>query len=250
MVDLIAPLRGYPPFDEMEPAALEFLARHLQVAYYPRGQVLIGPESGVAERLFIVKQGEVRGSGAAADAVLGPGECFPLGALIGRRATVYTYRAAVDTFCWELEAARFHELLERSARFRTFSNERLALLVERSHRASRAQAAEASLDGAGMLAPLKSVLRRPPVVCPEHATLGDAIQRMQAARVGSVVVASAGGAALGIFTTVDLLRAAASRAPLDSAIAHHMTAHPFSLEEEATLADAALAMARHGFRHV
>jgi CBS domain-containing protein len=250
MADLIAPLRAYPPFDEMEPAALEFLGAHLRLGYYPRGELLIGPESGAPQRMFVVKQGEVRGTGGAADAVLGPGECFPLGALIARRATVYTYRAGADSFCWELDAPRFYELMEKSARFRAFSGERLATLMERSYRASRAHAAESSLDSAGMLAPLKSVLRRQAVTCGEQATLGDAIQRMHAERVGSIVVIDAKGMPLGIFTTVDLLDSAAARTAYDSGITRHMTARPFTLEEEATLADAALAMARHGFRHV
>src|SRR5688572_29657536 len=140
MADLIAPLRAHAPFDEMEPEALQFLARHLAVAYYPRGQVVVGPESGAVERLYIVKQGAVRGSGAAADVVLGPGECFPLGALAGRRATVYTYRAERDSFCWELAGERFRELLDLSARWRQFSTEYLAQLVGRSQRALRAEA--------------------------------------------------------------------------------------------------------------
>src|SRR5262245_35994784 len=167
----------------MEPAALEFLARHLALGYHARGALVVGPDRGAVDRLYIVKQGAVRGAGGAADVLLGPGECFPLGALAGRRATVYTYRADKDSFCWELPAARFHELLERSARFRAFATEHLAQLVERSHRALRAGAAEAALDGAGMLAPLKSVLRRPPVSGTADATLGEAIRRMHAERV-------------------------------------------------------------------
>ena len=109
MTDLIAPLRAHAPFDEMEPAALEFLARHLALGYHARGQIVVGPESGVVDRLYIVKQGAVRGSGGAADVLLGAGECFPLGALMGRRATVYTYRAEKDSFCWQLaEIGRAH----------------------------------------------------------------------------------------------------------------------------------------------
>jgi CBS domain-containing protein len=250
VADLIAPLRAHAPFDEMEAAALQFLGRHLEVAYYARGQLLIGPEGGTAPRLYILKQGAVRGSGGPADLLLGPGECFPLSALIGRRATVYAYRAEKDTFCWELPAERFHELMERSARFRAFSTERLATLLERSYRSLRAGAAESSLDGAGMLAPLKSILRRQPVTCPPDTTLGEAVQRMHAERVGSIVIADGLGMPQGIFTTVDLLESTAARAALDAPIARHMTARPFTLEEEATLADAALAMARHGFRHV
>jgi CBS domain-containing protein len=250
MPDLIAPLRAHAPFDEMEPEALEFLARHLSLAYHPRGEAIVGPESGVVERLHIVKQGAVRGSGGTADVLLGAGESFPIGALVGRRATVYTYRADADTFCWELPAARFHELHDMSARFRAFATQYLATLLERSHRALRVEAAEASLDGAGMLAPLKSVLRRAPVSCPEDATLGEAVQRMHAERVGSIVIVDARGLPSGIFTTVDLLESVAARVPLDTRIAERMTARPVSLEEDATLADAALAMARHGFRHV
>ena len=250
MTDLIAPLRAHAPFDEMEPAALRFLADHLELAYYPRGATVLGPDGGPVERLYIVKQGAVRGSGGGADVLLGPGECFPLGALAGERATVYRYRAEKDTFCWELPAPRYRELLERSARFRAFSTAYLAQLVARSQRALRAQAAEASLDGAGMLAPVKSVLRRSAVTCGENAMLGDAIRRMHAERVGSIVVVDGNDAPIGIFTTVDLLKAAATRFAADERIAQLMTPRPFTLEEEAPLADAALAMARHGFRHV
>jgi len=249
-VDLIAPLRAHPPFDEMEPAALEFLAEHLELAYYPRDTLVVGPGSGAVERLYIVKQGSVRGSGGPADVVLGPGECFPLGALESARPTLYTYTARADTFTWELPAQRYRELLERSARFREFSTRELAQLVERSHRALRAEAAESSLDAAGMLAPLKSVLRRQPVTCAQDAKLGEAVRRMHAERVGSIVVLDDKGAAAGIFTTVDLLAAAAAQASFDSSLASHMTAKPVTLEEDATLVDAALAMARHGFRHI
>jgi CBS domain-containing protein len=250
MADLIAPLRAHPPFDELEPAALEFLSKHLQVAYYPRGALVVGPQSGAVSRLYIVKQGSVRGSGGAADVVLGPGECFPLGALAARRATSNAYKAETDAFCWELAEARYRELLERSARWRQFFEQSLVRLLERSQRALRHEVAEASLDGAGMLAPLRSVLRRAPVTCAEGATLGEAIARMHAERVGSIVVLDAKGGAAGIFTTVDLLDSAAARAAHDAPLARHMTARPFTLEEEATLADAALAMARHGFRHI
>ena len=96
--------------------------------------MLVSPETGPVERLFIVKQGVVRGSGGRADVMLGPGECFPLGALAASRATVYTYRAEADTFCWELTRERYRELLEKSARFRAFSTAYLAQLAERAQR--------------------------------------------------------------------------------------------------------------------
>ena len=105
---VIPELREHAPFDELEPEALDYLAHRLRLAYHARGELILGPDGGVVDRLRIVKQGAVRGSGGPADVLLGPGEAFPLGALVGRRATAYHYRADADTFCWELEAERFH----------------------------------------------------------------------------------------------------------------------------------------------
>ena len=76
MDSLVIPaLRAHAPFDEMEPEALAFLAGRLRLAYYPRGQVIVGAQSGPADRLYIIKQGSVRGSGGSADVVLGAGAC-------------------------------------------------------------------------------------------------------------------------------------------------------------------------------
>jgi CBS domain-containing protein len=249
---VIAALRAYPPFDEMAPQDLAFLAARLRLAYYARTQAVVGPQSGPADRLYIVKQGSVRGSGGgAADVVLGEGEAFPLGALVGRRATVYTYRAERDTFCWELPAGDFHALMARSARFSAFCTDHVSVLLERAHRALREGAERELLDTASMLAPLRAMLKRPAVSCPGETPLREVLRRMKDARIGSRGVADARGAPVGIFTTHDVLvRVAADGLSGDAPVISVMTPFPVALEEEATLADAAIAMARHGIRHV
>ncbi len=252
----LAALKEHAPFDEMEAAALRFLASQLSIAYYPRGATLVGRASGSVDRLFIVRQGTVRGSGtlrneAAADVVLGAGECFPIGALVGRRATVYDYRAEGDVFCWELPAPAFQRLVEMSPRFHAFCTNHLAMLVERSHRALRAEAGEALADDAGMLAPLRSVLRRAVVSCAPQTPLREVLATMREARIGSMVVAGADRVPVGIFTTVDVLeKVAAPQADVGAPVSSVMTPRPVALEEDATLADAAIAMARHGIRHI
>ena len=101
----VTALRAYAPFDRMGAKSLRFLASRLQLAYYPRGAAIVKPEDGVAQRLYILKQGRARGGAAgvlpgAVDVVLGAGECFPLGALVGNRATVYAFTADEDCFCF------------------------------------------------------------------------------------------------------------------------------------------------------
>jgi CBS domain-containing protein len=249
---LVVPsLRAHAPFDEMEPEALAFLAARLRLAYYSRTQLIVGPDSGPVDRLYIIKQGSVRGTGGTADVVLGVGESFPMGALAGRRATVYTYQADVDTFCWELAAADFHALMARSPRFQAFCTDHLSILLERAHRALREDADQSLIDNASMLAPLRETLKRRAVSCLLETPVREVLGTMQRERVGSMVVTDAAGAPAGIFTTHDVLeRVAVPQAPVDAPISALMTPRPVALEEEATLADAAIAMARHGIRHV
>lgn len=249
-------LRLHAPFDEMEPEALAFLASRLEVAYYPRESTIVAPESGVVQRLYILKQGVVRGSGVvpgerSADIVFGVGECFPIGALVGQRATVYNYRAESDVFCWELPAADFHALLGRSPRFHAFCTNHLAMLVERSHRAVQAEVGAGLADGSAMLAPLGTAIARTPVSCAPSTPVREVLRRMHDERIGSMVVVDGREAPVGIFTTIDVLgKVAAPQASVDAPIASIMTPDPVALEESATLADAATAMARHGIRHV
>jgi CBS domain-containing protein len=246
-----AELRRYAPFDEMEAAAIGFLAARLRIAYYPRGQLIVSPESGEIDRLYLIRQGAVRRSRGGPELTLSPGECFPIGALIGRRATSYAYHSEEDTFCWELAAEDFHRLLAESARFHAFCSNHLAVLVARSNRMLREQAGEGLLDAAGMLAPLRAALARQPVSCAPDTSIGDVLKTMQAKRVGSMVITDAESHPSGIFTQPDALaRVALPQVALGEPISRVMTREPVTLEEDATLAEAAIAMARRGIRHV
>ncbi len=250
-------LAAHAPFDVMGAVALRRLAARLRLGYHPRGATIIGPEGGVADRLFIVKQGQVRGTAApdvaraTADVLLGVGECFPIGALIGRRATSNAYRAEEDSFCWEFPAEDFHALLESSPRFRAYCTDYLAALLGQSNRARRAEAVESLDEGVGMLAPLRSAVAREPVRCTADTAVADVVRAMHANRVGSMVVVDARQVPVGIFTTPDVLeRVVLPQTPMDTPIGKLMTPAPVCLEEEAPLVEAAIAMARRGIRHV
>ena len=239
----------------MARVAVRQLATRLSVGYTPRGQPIVAPQSGIADRLYIVKQGRVRGGAAEAvqalDVVLGPGECFPIGALIGRRATAFSYRAETDCFCWELPAADFHALVEADAHFRDFCMDRLSMLINQSHRAQHAQAVASLSEGADMLAPLRSILARAPVSCAPDTPVATVVHAMHADRIGSMVVVDGNQIPLGIFTIPDVLgRVTLPQAAMDTPIGKLMTPAPVCLEEAAPLVEAALAMAHHGIRHI
>jgi CBS domain-containing protein len=246
----IAGLRRHAPFDEMEAEAIGFLAARLAEAYYPRGERITGPDSP-AGSLYIIKQGAVRRSQGGRDIALVAGECFPIDALVGRRASDYSYESDQDTFCWQLAAEDFHRLIEISPRFHAFCSNHLAVLVERSNRALREQAGAGLLDGAAMLAPLRLAMARSPVSCPPGTPVGQVLDTMHRRSVGSMVVVDLEARPLGIFTQPDALaRVALRQLALTTPIADIMTRDPVTLEDEATLAEAAVVMARRAIRHI
>ena len=87
----IAALRGHAPFDRMDADSLRFLADRVTLAYYSRSTLIRGADAAPVDRLYILKQGQVRGRGSpegepAADVALSTGECFPVDALIGKHS--------------------------------------------------------------------------------------------------------------------------------------------------------------------
>jgi CBS domain-containing protein len=251
-------LRPHPPFDRMDEPALEWIGAHASVAYFQKGEEIIGPAAGPVRTLHVVKQGVVQVRASAGlpreellDLVHGAGECFPVGALLGRRATAYHYVAAGDVFTYELGEDDVRRLLDLSPQFRAFCTDHLAALVEQSRRALRAQAGEKVLDEGRLVAPLQTVCSAPAVTCPPGTAIGEVLRTMHERRIGAMVVADAHRVAVGIFTTADVLdRIALPQKSLAAPIAEVMSAPPETLDAGAPAYAAAQTMARRGIRHI
>lgn len=254
----IAFLKRYPPFDEMDDGALRFLAGHLSLAYYPAGSIIVAPEAGPVERLYIVQRGLVQLQPAEGYHVsdgdivtLGPGECFSVYALMEKRAVGSPYTAAEDTFCYQLPAVVFNELLRRSARFQEFSLHYLRSLLLESRRLIKMHSASNASEQQAMTRALRDLIKRPPVTCTADTPLETALRKIQQARIGSIVVTDDAMQPVGIFTRHDVLgRVTLAGRPLSAAISTVMTADPVTLPAEATAYQAALLIAARGIRHV
>ncbi|MDZ7583679.1 MAG: putative nucleotidyltransferase substrate binding domain-containing protein, partial [Thiobacillus sp.] len=99
--------------------------------------------------------------------------------------------------------------------------------------------------------PLESLVRRTPLSALPATPLADALAAMEAARVGSVVVADAAGQPLGILTLKDVLaRVTLAGVPLATPISSVMTPNPATLSVDAPVADALVLMARQGIHHI
>jgi len=250
-------LRRHAPFSAMAEADLAFLAGRLKLKYFAAGARILGPEDGPVSCLFIVQRGRVQASQAertsfhAEAFTLIEGESFPVGALIGARPTTLAYRALSDAFCYVLAAADFHRLMAQSREFQNFCTRRLAHLLEQSTRGTREAFAGRAAAEISLASPLRSALRRSPVMLGERATIREALEVMKARRIGSVVIADAARRPIGIFTQTDVLdRVALAGKDLSQPIGDVMTRDPMRLAASASLAEAANIMARAGIRHL
>jgi len=249
-------LAHFVPFDGMAREHLTWLAERLKLAYYGKGETLLEPAGGVVKKLFIIKQGEVSGErdDAGAWLELHAGESFPLGALLSGRAAISHFKAKSDVFAYELEAADFHELVKRSQAFQDFCTRRLATLLEKSQRSVQASYATATSEQQSLRSPLSSITRRKPVTCAPETSLRAALETIRASGIGSIVVVEGGDAnqrPVGIFTVRDLIgRVVLPAVDLSTPMRAVMTPDPMTLPSSAHAFEAALMMARHGFRHV
>jgi len=249
-------LRRYPPFNEMEEGELRPIAAAARLGYYARGTAVVGPENGVVRTLYIVQRGLARQDGSEGQASrdgmqFGPGDMFPLNALLGGRATTSRYVAAEDLFCYEVDASAIEQLMRSSPAFQRYATRRMDALLRRARAALRSAYGDEAIPDRPLMRPLSSALKRSPVTCPVDTPLREALEVMTRQRIGSVVAVDATGAPRGIFTERDLVRHAASGAlDVSRPLGEFMTPDPISLPATATLYEAGVLMARHGIRHL
>jgi CBS domain-containing protein len=249
---------AHAPFNRMESTHLLWMLERMRLGYYAEGEVIVSPEQSTAARFLVIKQGMVHGEQNVAHASetdtwleLAEGECFPLGALLAHRPVASIYRAGKDTFCYELPVADFHTLLAMSVPFWDFCTRRIANLLEHSKQVIQAQYTQSGAEQQSLTSPLSSIIRRAPITCSPQTSVREVLQRMHELRIGSMVAIDVDGRPLGILTLPDVLeRVALPQIDLEQPVIDIMTKQLTSLSPQALAHEAALMMAKQGFRHV
>jgi CBS domain-containing protein len=253
---LAAELRAHAPFAQMAPADVAHFVAAAQQTYYAPGEVVASPADGPAPRLVFIRRGSVSARGGMADLADGgvhydAGDLFPAAAVAGARVVSSTYEATEDLFCLEVAAETARELAGRSAAWADFLAHRAQRLLELSRAALQAEQGAQALAEHSLESPLAKLPRKPPVACAPGTPLIEALRLMHGARVGSVLVIDAAGAPRGILTRHDVLeRVALARPPESTPIDAVMSSPVCTLPIHGTAQQAALAMSRHGVRHL
>ena len=251
-------LQKFPPFNQMENAHLAYLVEQCQLRFYATGESIIKPSEGPVEHFYIVKQGRVVGerphtvkSGTETTFEITTGECFPLAALLGERATRTEHLAAEDTFCLQLNKLAFIKLFALSNTFRDFALRGVSSLLDQVNQQVQQRAVETLGMQYSLNTRLGELAMRHPVTCTRDTPLRAAVKLMHDQQVGSIVIVDERKTPLGIFTLRDLRQVVADGVEdLGLPIEQRMTQAPFSLSPDATAFDAAIAMTERHIAHV
>ncbi|TBU89289.1 putative nucleotidyltransferase substrate binding domain-containing protein [Stutzerimonas kirkiae] len=251
-------LRKHPPFNLMENAHLAYLVENSLLRFYAAGESILKPDDGIVEHFYIVKQGRVHGQrpyttkrGTEPTFEISEGECFPVAALVGERATRTEHLAAEDTFCLVLDKAAFVKLFSLSDTLRDFALRGVSSLLDQVNQQVQLRAAESLGAQYSLDTRLGDLALQHPVTCPPDATLKEAVRTMHEQHVGSIVIADEQAHPLGIFTLRDLRSfIGGDDGDLGKPIDQLMTPRPFHLPPAATAFDAAIAMTERHIAHV
>ncbi|MBX3600048.1 MAG: CBS domain-containing protein [Rubrivivax sp.] len=252
---LAAELQAHAPFSRMSAADIETFVAASRQTYYAPGETVLQPADGPAPRLLFIRRGAVvarRGVGAGLAGVhYEAGDLFPAGAVAAARPVTSTYEAVEDLFCLEVDADTARELAARSAALADHLTRRVLQLLEISRAQLQAEQGAAALAEHSLEAPLARLPRKTPVSVPPGTPLIDVLRLMHDKRVGSMLVLDDAGRALAILTRHDVLERVALARPADDTPIERIATQPvLTLDIESSAQDAALAMARHGVRHL
>lgn len=255
---IMAFLREHAPFSQMDDNHLAHFAENASLRFYADGDVVLAPEDGPVDLFHVVKQGRIVGERASSKDgetettfEISAGECFPLAALIGGRATHTLHRAAGDTFCLSIGNDAFITILSQSESFRDFCIRGVSCLLEQVNQNIQSKAMVSIGSGSSLDTPLERYAIRNPIVCSPDLPVRKAVGRMHENNVGSIVITDNTRVPKGIFTLRDLRTLVASeRAPLSTPIGQVMTRDPCCLTAKADAFEAAMKMAEHHFSHV
>ncbi|NLF53752.1 MAG: CBS domain-containing protein, partial [Thauera phenolivorans] len=251
-------LRNFSPFNRMEPEALAFVAERAVLAFHPRGSDILTTEMGVPRHFYIVQRGKVQARQTGATAVteyaslnLGPGECFPIGAISAQRPSTNAYVAVEDSFCFQITDEEFLQLMQMSPVFHLFCTQYIASLLNQSRQQLQTTFSQRAAEQQTMTTPLGQLIKREPVCVGPYTPTRAVLEQMNAEHIGCMVIVDDENHPVGVLTQSDLLpRVILAGVDLERPIGELMTANPHQLAATASAYDAALEMATHGVRHL
>ena len=233
----------YPPFSELVPDRLAAIARAIEIAHFPAGEVILEQDGTPASNLFVVRKGavEVLDDGIVLD-LLGEGEVFGQFSLLGQVSPVATIRALEDTLAYLIPRPVAVDVLSSPA-----GRSVVLATMRRRLEVANDEVSVARYEDP-RFATIGSLIRREPVTIEPDAPIAQAALRMTEQRVSSLLIPTPEG--WGILTDRDLrAKVVAEKASYDAPAITSATVPARTLPSSTLSGEALLEMFAQGVHH-
>jgi CBS domain-containing protein len=245
MHDVAEFLIAHDPFASLEPETVGRLAERAEIEYFEAGTTIFREGSDPPDAMWVIRTGAVElvEGGRVLD-LLEEGEPFGHPWMLAGLPTGWEARARENSLCYRLPAAEVIPLLSTPAGLRSMAR----VLMESPRPGGPPTPRTEALDATDE--PVRTLIRKRPVICSPDVPLRDAAARMDVEGVSSILV-ELGNGDLGIVTDRDVRsRVVAAGRSLDTPVAEVMTAPAFAAGADQKASDLLLSMLERGIRHV
>ncbi|MHA6512404.1 DUF294 nucleotidyltransferase-like domain-containing protein [Tessaracoccus sp. Z1128] len=239
LADITAFLAAREPWSLLPPGRIAAFAQRAEGRYVRRGTVVLA--AGAAPTaMFLVRSGAVEILDAGGNLVDHDeqGACFGQSSIIEERPSRFTFTALEDTLLWAFAPDVVRELVAVPEVRRYLTESRLSDVTR-----------QVPEGGPVLQMPVADMLTRSPVTIHSGATVGDAAQAMDEARVSAILVTEE-ERLVGILTDRDLRRVVARAVPPSSPLAETMSTAPHTIAHDALALDVLLNLVEHRIHHL
>ncbi len=251
------------PFDTLSEEDLTRAVSRMEIAYFPRGEVIIRSGDAPAKFLHIIKSGSVKvtlpddSGGELLIDLRGEGDCFGAVSLLQGAQALFDVTAREDVIAFLLPGEHFRHLVESQPAFKRHFSFSLARNIQASQRASQTPGPvltggqSLGLDAMLGRSQVSELMTAEVLTCTPLTTIQEAARRMTEARVGSIVVREETGLHLGILTDTDLRSRVLAKGLDPQAPVHEvMSRPPRTIDTKAYAFEAMMEMIRHRVHHL
>jgi len=233
----------FPPFDSLEPDALERVRAATEIEFFPGGTTILQQGGPPSRFLYVVRTGgvELLDDEVVID-LLDEGEMFGHPSLVAGLPPTFSVRAFEDTICYLIERPVAEEVIgTRSG---------IEFLARGLARRSRQVALSSEIERmARPPVPLSTILHREAIGCAPTVSVRDAATTMAREAISSILVRA--DDLLGIVTDRDLRsKVIAEGMDLSIPVSEVMTTPVITVRDDVMADEALRLMLEHGIHHL
>lgn len=252
-------LSGYLPFSLLDGDTLRRIAEHVVIQHLNPGDYVFQAGEAPKQYLYVVRDGAVEILQAEGNVLVeycDEGDLFGLRPLIANEPYLLSARAAEESLMYAIPALNIQEVIEANPKVGYYLAQHFAAGI--SNKYTKMYKGRLFLEKdlpvlyQNSLFEIQSVQQsKKPVCCTEDFTIQEAAKRMQAKRVGSIIVVNQANHPVGIVTDRDLRnRVVTGELSRKEPIGKIMSSPVVTVETNSSVASVQIMMMKHRIHHL